>query len=281
MLNIPLRSPTEARHRSRRHSGSFLLSACILLSGTLALSRTVQQLFERAAVSHQRGDFAAAKRDYRAVVAADPLHYAAHHNLGALYAAQQRWPEAEASYRRALEVDPAAWRTLLSASRPLEAMAQAQRLVSGADGESARLLLGRAYIAAGRTSEGCRELQRALNFNPSNSGVQLELAACYVEDSDLDAAALHAGAVIRRGPDNALARTLVNSIRSTRRADAWSWVPAVGFLVALFAAIGARRPEQWGQRRGAFGVMAISFAAYVWLHAGSLFWLTGGFWGLY
>jgi Tfp pilus assembly protein PilF len=245
-------------------------------------------LFLRATASLEAGDLAAAERDLEAAIAADPALADAHHNLGVVYVKEERWPEAEASYRKALELQPDSWltrenlsRLLVALGRTDEAVAEAQRVVAAADTASGRLLLARAYVADGRIAQGCEEFQRALNFNPRNSAVQLELAVCHAANDDLDAASLHAGAVTGRDPRNAEALALVEHIRVRRRALTWWWAPVVVFIASACAALGARRPDQWGQRRVAIGLLAMSAAAFVWLQQGSLFWLTGGSWGVY
>jgi tetratricopeptide (TPR) repeat protein len=71
-----------------------------------AISETVRAHFSAAQVAQQRGDYAAAEREYRAILAEAPNFAEVHMNLGLLYQLQDRTPEAMAEFRRALKVKP-------------------------------------------------------------------------------------------------------------------------------------------------------------------------------
>jgi tetratricopeptide (TPR) repeat protein len=71
-----------------------------------AASDTVRAHFSAAHAAQQRGDYAAAEREYRAVVAELPNFAEVHMNLGLLYQMEDRTPEAMAEFRRALKVKP-------------------------------------------------------------------------------------------------------------------------------------------------------------------------------
>ena len=69
-------------------------------------SKTVRAHFYAAQEAQQRGDYAAAEREYRTVLAELPNFAEVHMNLGLLYQLQDRTPEAMAEFRRALKVKP-------------------------------------------------------------------------------------------------------------------------------------------------------------------------------
>lgn len=71
------------------------------------VSETVRAHFLAAQEAQQRRDYAAAEREYRAVLADVPSFAEAHMNLGLLYQLQDRTPEAMAEFRRALKIKPA------------------------------------------------------------------------------------------------------------------------------------------------------------------------------
>ena len=71
-----------------------------------ALSVTVQTHFAAAQQAKQRGDYAAAEREYQAVLVEAPEFAEVHMNLGLIYQLQDRTPEAMAEFRRALKIKP-------------------------------------------------------------------------------------------------------------------------------------------------------------------------------
>ena len=89
-----------------------LLAACwgqLAAQGTppdVTLSETVRAHFSAAQEAQQRRDYAAAEREYRAVLAELPNFAEVRMNLGLLYQLQDRTPEAMAEFRLALKVKP-------------------------------------------------------------------------------------------------------------------------------------------------------------------------------
>lgn len=71
-----------------------------------AISETVRAHFSGAQEAQQRRDYAAAEREYRAVLAELPNFAEVHMNLGLLYQLQDRTPEAMAEFRLALKNKP-------------------------------------------------------------------------------------------------------------------------------------------------------------------------------
>ena len=71
-----------------------------------AISETVRAHFSAAQEAQQRGDYAAAEREYRAILAEAPNFAEVHMNLGLLYQLQDRTPEAMAQFQRGLKVKP-------------------------------------------------------------------------------------------------------------------------------------------------------------------------------
>ena len=69
-------------------------------------SETVRAHFSAAQEAQQRHDYAAAEREYRAILVEAPNFAEVHMNLGLLYQLQDRVPEAMAEFRRALKIKP-------------------------------------------------------------------------------------------------------------------------------------------------------------------------------
>jgi tetratricopeptide (TPR) repeat protein len=84
-----------------------LVSVVLLFSGAmLGQNASPDQLLSRAIEEQQKGDLAAAIRDYQAVLAVRPATLAAHVNLGAALAHTGQVDAAIAQYRAALQLAP-------------------------------------------------------------------------------------------------------------------------------------------------------------------------------
>jgi tetratricopeptide (TPR) repeat protein len=88
-----------------------LVACCgqLVAQGTASvpdISETVRAHFSAAQEAQQRRDYAAAEREYRAILAEVPGFAEIHMNLGLLYQLQNRTPEAMAEFRRALKIKP-------------------------------------------------------------------------------------------------------------------------------------------------------------------------------
>lgn len=70
------------------------------------ISDSVRAHFTAAQESQQRGDYATAEREYRAILTEVPDFAEVHMNLGLLYQLEDRTPEAMAEFRRALKINP-------------------------------------------------------------------------------------------------------------------------------------------------------------------------------
>jgi len=62
--------------------------------------------YDEARALHEQGDMEAAAEAYRRVIAAEPGHFRAHHNLGVIEEALGRTGEAERAYQAAIEANP-------------------------------------------------------------------------------------------------------------------------------------------------------------------------------
>lgn len=84
---------------------SCLLLTVVLVCQAQAASNP-QQLFQAAVAAQQRGDDAAAIRDYRELIKSYPKTPELHANLGAVLAHDGQWPQAIDEYRTALTLSP-------------------------------------------------------------------------------------------------------------------------------------------------------------------------------
>ena len=76
------------------------------MASDAAISDTARSHFSAAQEAQQRGDYAGAEREYRAVLAELPNFAEVHMNLGLLYQLQDRTPEAMVEFLHALKLKP-------------------------------------------------------------------------------------------------------------------------------------------------------------------------------
>lgn len=137
----------------------------------LPLSATEAANFQQGVEAFEiRGDDAAAKAAFEAVLASNPTAYRAAYNLG--YLAERRGDTREAilNYQRALDIKPdypialrALFRLLDRAGRSSEALSQVQsRANAFPDNGELQEILAEAYIAANRADEGIVIARRML-----------------------------------------------------------------------------------------------------------------------
>ncbi len=178
-------------------------------SGTLSIAASMQQ----ALASHKAGKLAAAEKAYQAVLAIEPAHAGANHNLGVLLVQSGRFEKGLVHLERALDANPAEalyyfslTKGLLAAGQPAEATAvlqqagqrgladkrfdkltlevqeaavQAYRAALAQRPDDASLLdnLGTALLAQGKVEEAIRFYRRALAIVPDFAEAHYHLGA--------------------------------------------------------------------------------------------------------
>ena len=191
-----------------------LLSLVLLLSGTLHGQNTSpDQLLNRAIEEQQKGDFAAAIRDYRAVLALRPDTLAARVNLGAALAHTGQLDAAIAQYQAALRLAPQlgsvhldlglAWSRKGDLPHALEQFEAAHR----ADPHEVRvaILLGDAQARSGKAADAVAMLTPLEPANAGNPDFEYALGE----------------ALIRGGHPRDGAARVEKSAAMTNSADAW------------------------------------------------------------
>ena len=107
-------------------------------------------LYVKAMVLSQTGSRSAALRVYEAISATEPDNASFHFRIGEVHESVNRMEEADAAYRRALELDPAM--------------------------RGARFRLGKMLVATGQLKEAERQFARAVRLAPDHAESHLELA---------------------------------------------------------------------------------------------------------
>ncbi len=140
-----------------------------------ALAPDSARVHQLLAESHAaREDLAAAEREYRAALKADPQSVEILTALGDLLRRQGRYDEAAAPYARALLLQPSSYEAAyglgacrLFQGRPAEAARWFRRaLAADPEAPAARLALGDALLRQGDATSAARELRRAAELEP-------------------------------------------------------------------------------------------------------------------
>ena len=167
----------------------FAALAWIFLSASqTAKSQTdVRALALQAQNEQQAGDLAAAERDYKAALAADPGFAELHMNLGLLYQLQNRQAEAMTEFERALKLQPrlagANFFLGVDYCKSGEGAKAIPYLTAAAKEQPNRkeiwMWLASADEMAMRTPARAATLQHALQLFPDDIDVQYELGTAY------------------------------------------------------------------------------------------------------
>ena len=139
-------------------------------------------------------DWAGAERAFRRALGLSPNSADTCDLSGRMCAGLERYDEAVALNRRALELDPLAHRadyatTLMRAGRHEEALEVARRAVDFAPYyDRARMTLGWALLLSDRSDEGVRELERGVALSPDNAVWKGQLVQGYARTGRVEEA---------------------------------------------------------------------------------------------
>ena len=135
--------------------------------------------FINAANLHQSGRLDDAEISYRQIIAANPNHGDALHNLGFLLYQKENYSDASNFFKRAIAIKP--------------------------DNVDFHINLGQALKAQGEKDAALKCLRRALKINPNHMGANLNMANHLIEIDDASAAEKCLKKVLRKQPDNTAA----------------------------------------------------------------------------
>ncbi len=137
----------------------------------------MEQVFVRAFAAHRDGRLDDAERDYRATLAADPVHVDALHLLGVLRHQQGQHAEAANLVRRAVDLRPGDAALQLNLGNALKAMGQLDdaierfrnALTLAPTFALAHYNLGNAYTALGRHEDALYSFGHAVRLQPADA----------------------------------------------------------------------------------------------------------------
>lgn len=145
-------------------------------------------LYKKAAEAEGDKDIKSAIRYLKQIVAVDPADFIAWAKLGSLYFEEKSFADAEAAFRKSLELKPEytpAWNNagkIRMAQKQYEAAIEVFKHASSIDPSSARTfqLLGEAYLLTKQGSLGVDALNKALEIDPVGMAeCHLQLAHLY------------------------------------------------------------------------------------------------------
>jgi tetratricopeptide (TPR) repeat protein len=146
-----------------------VLSVCICVHLWLipSLAADTRQIFERGQHAMDAGDLAAAEKDFRTVLAAEPDNVGAHGNLAVVYMRRKEWPAALSELHAAERLAPKMPGIRLNIGLAYYRQADYQRAIQPfesvvrdqPDSTQARYLLGLCYFFKERYAEATQTLE--------------------------------------------------------------------------------------------------------------------------
>ena len=202
-----------------------------------AMSPSSQTILQQALMLHRKGDAAAAEPLYRAVLAEQPGHGEAAHNLGLLLAQRGAQAEALAQFQTALKSQPGVGQYWLS---------YANALLSTGHPREAQLVLSRGQqrgLAGPQVDALLQRAQAALVASPVD--VQFELGTAHAMQGRMQDAIAAYRQVIALAPDHAEAHFRLGSLLSETGhiAEGFAHYMRRAALVHLKRAEGAEKPQ--------------------------------------
>ena len=200
------------------YGGALLvLAGCALIhprdEGPLAPSSRsahYQQLSRVAQAAIDRRDYEAARADLEQLASESPRSAEVHHRLGRVFQLQGRLVEAEAAYRRALEIEPEYVRALIGLGeveaqlgRPGSALKRFEEAIEIDPHEpDAHLAEGRVLEVLGRPNEALACYFRGLERDPIAAPVILRIATLQLARNEPEQALARLDQVIGLTPDD-------------------------------------------------------------------------------
>jgi len=190
----------------------------VLVVSLLSASTPQAQLFERGVAELNAGDYGAAERDFDQVLAAFPNHAGTLQNLGLIYSRTQRFDQAIAMYRRALDLRPGNVALLLNLGIAYirresftEALPVFQKLApSGSSDPGLLYLLSAGYLRQNPGPAGHRAVETLLNSLPAAPAAFVRCRLEFENGRFEEAAAQCRKALPLPGAHRELGKTLVS-----------------------------------------------------------------------
>jgi tetratricopeptide (TPR) repeat protein len=199
-----------------------LFLAAVLASVLRAQPDATEEILKQAIALHQAGNIDAAIEAYKKYLAARPESPIALSNLGAAYAREARYEDAQ--YRRALQVQPGNAGVELNLglayykSGKIESAAATLEAVHGAapDQLQPTLLLADCWLAMGKHGKVIELLSPLSTSRPDDLAVAYLLGTALVRDNQIERGQMVIDRILRNG-DSAEARLLLGTTKLQAR----------------------------------------------------------------
>jgi Tfp pilus assembly protein PilF len=164
--------------------------------------------FKTALELTQAGKLDEAEAAYKDLLTKAPSIPEIHYNLAFVYAQKKDWPNAEASYQKALELKPDYTDAMLALTRMYQDSGQPDKAVAfmtkAASSGDAKMLfnLGIMYLNSGKADEAIQALQKAEAVDPSNAEIQYHLGTLMVGQNKIPEAIARLEKYLSMNPQN-------------------------------------------------------------------------------
>ena len=160
-------------------------------------ANAIKAAFAKASEAAKEGKYDEAEALYKEILTKLPDFAPAHFNLGYVYRAKKELPAAEASFQKAVALEPTRPEMWVALAGTYRAMNDAQKalevLIKGAphfENDGSYLYeLGIGYLNAGKNDEAVAMLKKAESITPGNIEIQFYLGTLAVARNDLAEAA--------------------------------------------------------------------------------------------
>jgi len=184
-----------------------------------AKSAALQSVFNEGIAATTAEQFDLAIEKFQAALEVDGNCYDCYNNIGFIHAKREAYDEAEAAYRRSIEIAPndaASYEGLVSvynATRRFDdaaaASAKAAELSGGGGGGNAQALFNQGVILwnQGKIPEAKKSFEAALAANPNHAESHFQLGMALVNEGNLPGAATEFQTYLELAPDGENAAT--------------------------------------------------------------------------
>jgi len=171
----PVRSSVSRRAVSAVAIGALVISLGACSSSSKLTAKESAALLNKGLQAQVAGNIAEAEKDFKNVIKSDASNKFAHYNLGLIYQNQNKSSDAETQYRAALAIDskfgPALYNLGIlraNANDTAGAISLYNRAIAADPKDAnAHFNLGLLLRGQGKTAEGNREVQTAVNLDSS------------------------------------------------------------------------------------------------------------------
>lgn len=166
----------------------------------------VQVLFKKALELTEAGKLDEAEAAYKEIVAKKPTIPQVHYNLGYIYGQKKDWANAEAAFKKALELKPDYSEAALSLARVYQDSGQKDKAmeVMQAGGEDPKLQFNLAimHLNASKYDEAEAAFKKAEAGDPNNPEIQYHLATIALNHGKTEECVARLGKYLTMSPQN-------------------------------------------------------------------------------